>query len=203
MSGERIAELHLHHLSHLQRLRVDPVMFTAMFEHTCSMQNCNASCCQHGVMVDVKEREHILQHVDLIHRYMDDDQVRDPGKWFEKEEEVDSDYPSGAAVGTEANNHGCVFLKKDGRCVLQVAAIGEGMPSRALKPFFCFAFPITIDSGVLTIDDPEFTNRPQCCSMIPGGSRSVIDVCQFELEFVLGKRGLEELLALRGSNGSE
>jgi hypothetical protein len=33
--------------------------------------------------------------------------------------------------------------------------------------------------------------------MIPGGSKSVIDVCRFELEFLLGKEGLEELFALR------
>ena len=203
MSENRVVELHNHHLSHIQPLRVDPVMFSATFEHACSMQNCNASCCQHGVMIDVKERDNILQHVDLIHRYMDDDQIHDPQKWFEKEDELDGDFPSGRAVGTQANDHGCLFLKKDGRCVLQLAAVSEGMPAQALKPFYCFAFTITIDSGVLTIDDPEFTNRPQCCSMIPGGSQSVIDVCQFELEFVLGKRGLEELFALRGPNKSE
>jgi hypothetical protein len=203
MPEKRIAELRNHHLSHIKRLRVDPVVFSATFEHACSMQNCNASCCQHGVMVDVKERDNILQHADLIHRYMDAGQIRDVEKWFEKEEEVDADFPSGTAVGTEANEHGCVFLRKDGRCVLQVAADGEGLPGNALKPFYCFAFPITIDSGVLTIDDPEFTNRPQCCSMVPGGSRSVIDVCHFELEFVLGKKGLDELLDLRGPDKRE
>ena len=197
MPENRIVELHNHHLRHIQPLRVDPVMFSATFEHACSMMNCNASCCQHGVMVDVKERDNILQHVDLIHRYMDVDQIRDPGQWFEKNEELDSDYPSGRAVRTEAIHRGCVFLRKDGRCVLQHAAVSEGMPAQALKPFYCFAFPITIESGVLTVDDPEFTNRPQCCSMVPGGSQSVIDVCRFELEFVLGGGGVKELLAYR------
>jgi hypothetical protein len=71
------------------------------------------------------------------------------------------------------------------------------MPRQALKPFYCFAYPITVESGVLAVDDPDFTNRTDCCSMIPGGSKSVIDVCRFELEFVLGEDGLEELFALR------
>jgi Fe-S-cluster containining protein len=199
MSERHIAELHNHHLDHCRPLRVDPILFEATFEHACSMQNCNASCCQHGVMVDVKERDNILQHAGLIHRYMDNDQIRDPQAWFEEKVEQDADYPSGQAAGTETDGCGCVFLRRDGRCVLQVAAEGEGTASQALKPFFCFAFPITIESGVLTIDDPQFTNRPQCCSMIPGGSRSVLEVCRFELEFVLGSKGLKELLALRGS----
>lgn len=203
MPEKNVEELHNHHLGHIRPLRVDPVMFSATFEHACSMQNCNASCCQHGVMIDVTERDNILRYVDVIHRYMDDDQTRDPQKWFEKEDASDGDYPSGRAVGTEANDQGCLFLKKDGRCVLQVAAVDERMPVQALKPFYCFAFPITIDSGVLTIDDPEFTNRPQCCSMVPGGSQSVIDVCQFELEFVLGREGLKELLALRDLRKAE
>jgi hypothetical protein len=148
-------------------------------------------------MVDVKERDKILGHVEMIHRYMDGDQIREPGRWFEKEEEPDADYPSGRAVGTEANHRGCVFLRNDGRCVLQHAAVSEGMLAQALKPFYCFAFPITIESGVLTVDDPEFTNRPECCSMVPGGSQSVIDVCRLELEFVLGIEGVKELLAFR------
>ncbi len=163
------------------------------------MQNCDASCCRHGVLVDVRERDNILRHVDLIHRHMERDQIRDPAKWFETEVEHDADYASGQAVGTVADASGCVFLRRDDRCVLQVAAEEEGMANQTLKPFFFFAFPITVESGVLTIEDPELGNRPQCCSMIPGGSRSVIEVCQNELEFVLGGEGLKELLALRVS----
>ncbi len=67
---------------------------------------------------------------------------------------------------------------------------------QALKPFFCFAFPVTIDAGVLTIDDPEFTNRPECCSMIAGGTRSVLEICWEEFEFVLGSERATALLDL-------
>ena len=160
------------------------------------MQNCNASCCQGGVMLDVRERDNILRHTELIRRHMEPTQVHDAAEWFDNEEEVDSDYPSGVGVGTEVTDRGCVFLKEDGRCVLQTAAEEEGMPKHALKPFFCFAFPVTIESGVLTIDDPEFTNRPECCSMVPGGSSSVMEVCAEEFEFVLGFEGMKALRQL-------
>ncbi len=197
MADRQHLELRNHNLTHLPVLKIDPVVFEAKFTHGCSMQNCNASCCQGGVMLDVKERDNILRHVDLIRAHMEPDQVHDPGVWFDNEEEVDSDYPSGRGVGTQTTDRGCVFLKKDGRCVLQTAAMEEGLPKQALKPFFCFAFPVTIDAGVLTIDDPDFTNRPECCSMIPGGTTSVLEICREEFEFVLGSEGAKALRALQ------
>ena len=191
--------LRTHKLNHLKDLRVDPVVFTATFAHACSMQNCNATCCQGGVMIDLAERDNILLHADLVKKYMEPDQVQDPSGWFDEEIEHDADYPSGKGIGTQTTERGCVFLKKDGRCVLQSAAMEEGMPKETLKPFFCFAFPVTIDGGVLTIDDPDFTNRPACCSMIQGGSRSVIEVCAEEFEFVLGSEGVKALQELGGT----
>jgi hypothetical protein len=70
------------------------------------------------------------------------------------------------------------------------------MSKFALKPFFCFAFPITIESGVLTVDDPEFTNRSECCSVDSNGSKPVFEICAEELEFVLGESGFGELQSL-------
>ena len=196
MADRQFQELRTHKLKHIPVIKVDPVVFEAKFDHGCSMQNCNASCCQGGVMLDLRERDNILHHADLIRRHMESSQVQDPEKWFDNEEEVDPDYPSGVGMGTEVTDRGCVFLKRDGRCVLQTAAEEEGMPKHALKPFFCFAFPVTIESGVLTIDDPDFTNRPECCSMVPGGATSVLEVCAEEFEFVLGEEGMKSLREL-------
>ena len=196
MADRQYQLLHNHKLKHIPALKVDPIVFEAKFIHGCSMQNCNASCCQGGVMLDVEERDNILRHADLVRRHMEPTQEQDPAKWFDHDEQVDSDYPSGTGVGTEATDRGCVFLKRDGRCVLQTAAEEERMPKHALKPFFCFAFPVTIDAGVLTIDDPEFTNRPECCSMMLGGSSSVLEVCAEEFEFVLGAEGMKTLREL-------
>jgi hypothetical protein len=201
MAENSFPVLRVHKLKHIAELKVDPVVFNTAFAHECSMQNCNATCCQGGVMLDVAERDRILQNADLIKRHMEPDQVQDPAGWFDNELEIDPDYPSGTGVGTQTTERGCVFLKKGGRCVLQSAAMDEGLPKDALKPFFCFAFPVTIDSGVLTIDDPDFTNRPDCCSMIQGGTKSVLEICAEEFEFVLGSEGAKALREMSEQRG--
>jgi hypothetical protein len=184
--------LRKHHLRHIPNLRVLPSFFGKQFASGCSMMSCNANCCKHGVMADVKEREQILKHTDLVLKYMDPHQEHDPSRWFE-EEEVDLDFPSGKAVGTQARDYGCVFLDSAGRCVLQKAAMGEGMHKFALKPFYCVAYPVTIEHGELIIDDADFVSRPACCSTVKDGTLTVFDVCPEELEHVLGKDGLGEL----------
>jgi hypothetical protein len=110
MEEKPIQVIYNHHLNHIPTLKVDPVVLESKFAHECSMANCNATCCQHGVMVDLKERENILQNADLIKSYMEPQQEHDVTKWFDLEEEDDLDFPSGRAVGTQANERGCIFL---------------------------------------------------------------------------------------------
>lgn len=160
------------------------------------MTQCNATCCRHGVMVDPAERDTILAHAELVQRHMEAHMHHDPAGWFDTMEETDLDFPSGRAVGTRTREYGCVFLDSKGWCVLQRAAVEEGMSKFALKPFFCFAFPITVEQGTVMVDDPEFTQRPQCCSAVAGGPLRVIDVCEEELIHVLGREGFEELKSL-------
>jgi hypothetical protein len=144
-------------------------------------------------MVGPGERNRILAHAELIQRYMEPHQDKDPAGWFDDDEEVDTDFPEGRAVGTQVRTYGCVFLDSAGRCTLQKTAAAEGMGKFALKPFFCVAFPLTIEDGVLMVDNPDFTGRTQCCSTAEGGELSVFDVCEEELEFMLGEAGLNEL----------
>ena len=70
--------------------------------------------------------------------------------------------------------------------------MAEGMDKLAVKPFYCVAFPITIDEHVLTTYEAEFTNRRQCCSIVTDGPMTVLDVCREEFEYILGVEGLEE-----------
>lgn len=190
--------LRRHHLGHLHSLVVDPSFFTPQFAAGCSMANCNADCCRHGVMLDPAERDRILEHADLIRKHMEPHQDQDPAAWFE-EGGPDLDFPSGVAVGTQARDYGCVFLDRAGRCVLQKAAMAEGMPKFALKPFYCVAYPVTIEHGELIIDDADFVSRTSCCSTVKGGEHSVFDICSEELEHVLGADGLAELRDLAAS----
>jgi hypothetical protein len=76
----------------------------------------------------------------------------------------------------------------------------EGMQKFALKPFYCVAFPLTIDEHVLTTYEPEFTNRPQCCSVGAAGALTVLDVCREEFEYMLGADGLREVEQLFEQN---
>jgi Fe-S-cluster containining protein len=196
MTDRQFQVLRHHKLSHIPVLKVDPLVFELRFTRGCSMQNCNAACCKGGVMVDIEERDTILRHADIVRRHMEPGQVQDPQSWFQADEELDMDFPSGRAVGTRTTEHGCVFLKRDGRCVLQTAAEEEGVARNALKPFYCFAFPVTIESGVLTTDDLDFIDRPECCTMIQGGSKALYEICSEELEFVLGSEGMAELTSI-------
>ncbi len=161
------------------------------------MTNCNAHCCRDGVWADPTEKARILDHAEMIIRHMDPDQPKDPARWFSGEVEEDADYPSGHCVGTATADRGCVFLDGRGWCVLQKAAAAEGMNKFALKPYYCVAFPLTVSDGVLTVDDPDFTNRTTCCSVVENGHHAPADVCREELEFMLGPEGMSELDELR------
>jgi Fe-S-cluster containining protein len=185
-----------HRLSFLANLTVTEKFFRRGFAVGCSMANCDATCCRHGVYADLGERENILAHAAMIRRHLEPGQEHDPARWFEDEVIDDPDYPSGKAVGTRATENGCVFLDQAGRCTLQKAAVAEGMNRFALKPFYCVAYPVVIEHGILQLDDSQHVNRPQCCMITDTPALDAFDVCSAELEFVLGKEGLEELRSL-------
>jgi hypothetical protein len=182
-----------HRMRHIPQMRIDPALFKPVFHESCSMRNCNGRCCSEGVLLDPADKEKILAHTEIIQRYLEPGMERDPGKWFDGVVEPDMDFPSGFCEGTAAAGHGCVFLDSRGLCTLQKTAMGEGMHKFALKPFYCVAYPLTLERGTLTIEDADFVSRPACCSAVDNGHQSVLEVCHEELEFMLGAEGVEEL----------
>ena len=188
--------LRRHNLRHLPELNVNENLAQSKFTESCSMNNCSSECCMGGVYADPAERDNILAHTELIQRYMEPQQEKDPSRWFDEKEVVDTDFPSGKAIGTRATEAGCVFLNRSGKCVLQAAAMAEGMDRFALKPFFCVAFPITIYKGELMVENPDFADQQQCCNSSLGGSKNIFDICSEELEFVIGAEGVRELKSL-------
>jgi hypothetical protein len=194
MPNQHHIVLRQHALHHLPELCVNENVFRQRFIAGCSVANCNADCCKGGVWVDRNERETILTYAERIQRHMESSQEHNPARWFEDNELLDSDFPSGQAIGTQVRDSGCVFLKSDGKCVLQTAAVAEGLEEFSLKPFFCVAFPITIEDGTLMVDDPDLTNRQLCCSMVQHGTLTAIEVYSNELKSVLGNDGLNELI---------
>lgn len=174
-------------------LRVDPGLLRARFASGCDTARCNAACCRTGVWLDPAERDRVLAHADSVRRAMDRGQPRDTRRWFSRRVVADVDFPSGRAVHTRVANGYCVFLDGRGLCVLQRASRAGGPQ---LKPFFCTAFPVTIEQGVLTLDDRDHRSRPSCCGSTRGGPLTVFQVCRRELRHTLGAAGLARLRRL-------
>lgn len=182
--------IHRHRLPHLGPLRLNDNLRTTRFDGACNTSRCTGTCCRRGVRADLLERERILAQAQVVIRHMEPGQQHDPRLWFETTTVRDGDYPSGVCVGTELFNGACVFLDSAGRCVLQKASDAHtGM----LKPFFCFAFPITLDRGELLLDRGS---DPACCIGTADGHRNVFDACAVELVHVLGEAGTAELKGL-------
>jgi Protein of unknown function (DUF3109) len=190
-----IGVLRKHGLTHLPVLRVGESLVRARMLPACDSARCSSACCGTGVLADRDERERILAHADAVRRAMDPDQERDEKRWFDEERIVDHDFPSREAIGTSTTARGCIFLNREGRCVLQKAT-SLGYSEVVLKPFYCTAFPITIHQGVLSLDIDNVAGTRQCCQPAPGGDRSPVDVFHGELLHVLGEEGVEELRAL-------
>jgi Fe-S-cluster containining protein len=170
---------------------VAPELLQARFAPGCATRLCAAACCRSGVWLDPAERDRVLAHADVVRQAMDPDQPRDPRLWFSRRSVADPDFPSGRAVHTRVRKGRCVFLNGAGRCVLQKASAADG--GLQLKPFFCTAFPVTIDHGVLTLDDARCRAGQPCCAPAAFGPLTVFETCASELRHVLGAAGLRRL----------
>jgi hypothetical protein len=171
---------------------VDPVLFEKGFTDGCGPFSCESTCCEGGVYADLNEKENILDHREMIFKYLDDTQQHNVNNWFEDTSEDDLDYPSGKSIGTMIYNDKCVFLNKEGMCSLQITGLREGIGPWAIKPFFCVAFPITVDEGVLTFDDYQ-QGSSHCCSVEDTKRATLIDACKVELEYMLGEQAYQQL----------
>lgn len=130
--------------------------------HQCTMVDTHTekldACCQYGCDVDLRERAAIESHGDQI-RALLLPEVRD-ARWFDPEEEVDADYPSGRVVRTEVHGGGCIFLAHDRRgCAIHRAAIEGGWDFRGVKPAICRLFPLSYEADEIVIADeyPEYS----------------------------------------------
>ena len=179
--------LRRHAVRHIRELQVNAEVWQARFPRNCSMAHCTGKCCVSGVWVDLAEHRNILRHAARIQAHMDASQEHNPDCWFDGDRWELQDFPSGEATGTAVANGACVFLGADRRCVLQKASNEE---TGSLKPFFCFAFPLTISEGELGLDEAK---DPACCGRAASGPLTVLDVCAEELNYVLGADGVREL----------
>ena len=130
--------------------------------HACAMHETGTTkldaCCQYGCDVDIAERAKILAHADDIRSVLRPE-VKDAA-WFETDEEVDPDYPSGRVVRTEVHGGGCIFLAQDRRgCAIHRASLERGWDFRGIKPAICRLFPLSYERDAILIADeyPEYS----------------------------------------------
>jgi Fe-S-cluster containining protein len=167
-------------------------LFTRGFPSGGGPCRCSAACCEGGVSVDVRERDAILAHRELIASEMDETQVKDPAAWFATAEQADPDFPSGVCVDTKVINEKCAFLDSAGRCVLQSAAIHAGMHPWAFKPLYCVLYPIEISAGVVSFDE-MLQDEQECCSVTPDFGVPLYQACREELVHLVGEEGYGEM----------
>lgn len=155
-------------------------------------EECGGHCCLHGVYAALPERDRILEYADVIQEAMDDTQTTDSSRWFEEEIEEDEDYPGGLCIGTAIYSDKCVFLDREGLCVLQKVEPSLNLPQgERLKPFYCRLFPLTTWYGRLEFDDMCDGVRP-CCTLAADGPTRAVDAFAYELKEALGEEGYEE-----------
>ncbi len=176
---------------HVKGYAIDPILFTQGYPKGCGPYACSSRCCSDGVWVDLKEKERIIEERELIQRYMDDTQDKDPDNWF-AECEDDDDFPSGVCEGTTVRSGGCVFLNKEGLCVLQVAAASEGRHKWDIKPFYCILFPISIANKTITFDDHK-QGEVACCTIGRHHLIPLFQACKEELIHAVGDDGYRAL----------
>jgi hypothetical protein len=167
-------------------------LFTKGFASGSGPCTCTSSCCGGGVYVDVGERDRILDHANLIKKYMDQTQTRDERLWFEGWEEEDGDFASGRCVGTSVLSDKCAFLDGLGACTIQKATTAEGMGRWALKPLYCILYPLEISDGVVNFD-PMLQDEQSCCSITDKPDIPVYEACRDELVHLLGEEGFHSL----------
>jgi hypothetical protein len=149
-------------------------------------------CCGRGAYVDLKERDLVLQHAAMVKPHLDETQTQDETRWFEREERIDPDYPSGKCVGTDATTGRCALQDKQGRCSLQVAATANGMHKWAIKPMYCVIFPIEHIDGVVRFDS-RMQGKRACCSVQKQFEVPLFEACREELVHLLGEEGFAKL----------
>jgi len=124
--------------------------------HACRMHQEDVghhdACCQYGADVDTGERDRILVHAAQIRGILRPEARHTP--WFDGEESVDPDFPSGRLVRTRTFRGGCVFLAHDQRgCAIHRASIEAGWDFHGVKPHVCRLFPLSYDSESIVISD--------------------------------------------------
>jgi len=83
----------------------------------------------------------------------------------------------------------CIFLRKDFKCALQVAAEESGQHRWRFKPFYCVVHPLEIKDGRITLDDPaEMVERPASCLRKRDQTIHLMELFRQEIDYLSGNK---------------
>ena len=118
--------------------RLSPEFFVKTRLVNRCFRQCAAACCDEGTWLTLYEARQIGDYRDEIQPYLE--QPLDLDAW-------DLSHP--AFLYTPLLNPGtlhqhCWFFTQERRCALHAVALDKKIPLRAVKPFFCMLFPLTL-----------------------------------------------------------
>ena len=174
----------------------------------CTLSECRAACCLHGVWIDRLEAQDIRLNASQIIPYLEPEN-QDPDDWFDEREEPDEYALSGWAVHStvipDSEHYGetaCIFLRRDYKCALQAAAGAAGMHAWRFKPFYCILHPLDLDEeGRITLDETHLMlSEPGSCLRPADHPIPLLETFEPELRYLLGEKGYQRLLEQRGQD---
>lgn len=182
--------------------RINPRLLKYEPMRRCTIGECGAACCLHGVWIDRLEAREIRANAALIAPHMDEEN-RDPADWFDGREEPDENATTGWTVHStvlpDDNHYGgtaCIFLRSSDRlCALQVAANANGLHPWRFKPFYCILHPLDLDEqGRITLDETEeLLAEPGSCLRPAEQPIPLIETFEPELRYLLGEKAYRRL----------
>jgi hypothetical protein len=186
----------------IQGLTVADNCFETARGERCILEECRGACCQNGIWVDVAHVQRILAEAPRIQPFLSPEYRDQIDNWFGEEVMEHADFPSGIGIPTavgprpgDPSRDGCVFLRDDHKCGLQVASLALGLGYPGLKPFDCASFPVLRSEGELLMDDqsPGQLGGADCQrpSRAPLQPRYV--VFREEVELSIGRAGWDLL----------
>lgn len=181
--------------------RINPRLMQSEPMRRCTLGECHAACCLHGVWIDGLEAQEIRNHAALIAPHMEPEN-RDPGDWFDGREEPDDNATTGWTVHStvlpDPDHYGetaCIFLRKDHLCALQVAADANHLHPWRFKPFYCILHPLDLDEqGRITLDETGLLlEEPGSCLRRADRPIPLVETFEPELRYLLGQNAYERL----------
>jgi hypothetical protein len=164
---------------------VDDAIFSLRYFTRCmACTFCKDGCCDHGVDIDVANRDRLLADEAFAAR------IPVPREaWFTVDVVADPEFPSGAYVRTATRNGVCVFRAPGRGCAIHAYAMETGIDYHLLKPMVSTLFPATFDYGVLG-PSGEVADGSLICA---GEGPTVYEGARGELAYYFGDAFVGEL----------